>query len=166
MKIYRALLFILSLLFFSTGLKASHTYGGELSWECLPNGKYQFNMTFYRDCTGIPWAYHDESIEIVGSPLPTDGNGTMVSSILLKPDSALWTAQNFGDFAPTCTGQYGSPFKCSDGGPNANGIVQRFFLSIRSYYFRWYPSNNRLDVFLGKCLLQTRWLGKCIYQWC
>ena len=33
--------------------RATHIMGGEITWECLSNGQYQFNMKIYRDCNGI-----------------------------------------------------------------------------------------------------------------
>ncbi len=33
--------------------QASHLLGGEIYWECTPNGQYIFTLVLYRDCTGI-----------------------------------------------------------------------------------------------------------------
>ena len=33
--------------------KATHLMGGEITWECRPNGKYRFTLVLYRDCGGI-----------------------------------------------------------------------------------------------------------------
>lgn len=35
-------------------MSASHLLGGEIWWDCLPNGKYVFYLRLFRDCTGIP----------------------------------------------------------------------------------------------------------------
>ena len=123
----RLLLFLIIITSFQTASYASHTYGGEIGWNCLPNGKYQFYMSFFRDCTGIPWTFQEETIGIVGSPLPKDATGATISSILMKPDSVRWKDENDGDAAPKCTDQYGSPLRCADGNPKANGIIQEFF---------------------------------------
>lgn len=32
---------------------ADHFAGGEITWECLPNGNYRFIVRFYRDCAGV-----------------------------------------------------------------------------------------------------------------
>jgi hypothetical protein len=29
---------------------ATHYMGGEITWECLPNGNYRFTMKLYREC--------------------------------------------------------------------------------------------------------------------
>ena len=42
------------LLMISFQVNASHIMGGEITWECLANGQYQFNMKVYRDCNGVP----------------------------------------------------------------------------------------------------------------
>jgi hypothetical protein len=49
---------LLCLVFFFGGfnhLKASHLLGGELSYKCLGNGLYEFEVVLYRDCSGISW---------------------------------------------------------------------------------------------------------------
>ena len=33
--------------------QATHLMGGEIIWECRPNGKYRFTLVLYRDCGGI-----------------------------------------------------------------------------------------------------------------
>ena len=74
MKMKKLLLFLyLSFLFVQ--LEGSHTLGGEISWECLSDGKYQFKMKFFRDCSGIPWTFQEETIEIFGNPLPKNAFG-------------------------------------------------------------------------------------------
>jgi hypothetical protein len=30
--------------------------GGEITWECLPNGNYRFIMKLYRECDGINYS--------------------------------------------------------------------------------------------------------------
>ncbi|MCB0794867.1 MAG: hypothetical protein KDB88_09030, partial [Flavobacteriales bacterium] len=34
-------------------VQASHVSGGEIVYECLGNGEYQFSLILYRDCAGI-----------------------------------------------------------------------------------------------------------------
>ena len=53
---------LILLLFLSNTSFASHLLGGEIVWECLPNGKYRFTLTIYRDCTGIPQSSTSESL--------------------------------------------------------------------------------------------------------
>jgi hypothetical protein len=54
----KRLLAIFSLLFILTALNvkpvmASHYMGGEITWECKPNGKFVFTLKYYRECGGI-----------------------------------------------------------------------------------------------------------------
>jgi hypothetical protein len=45
-------LHIILLIFLSFAFKANatHLMGGEITWVCLGNGNYQFQMKVYRDC--------------------------------------------------------------------------------------------------------------------
>ena len=36
----------------SINASATHLLGGEISWECKSNGKFQFTLVLYRDCGG------------------------------------------------------------------------------------------------------------------
>ncbi len=100
----RYLLLSLCMFFmFSNHTSATHLVGADISWKCLSNGQYQFHLTVYRDCSGIPWSFSDETIQIDGFPLPTDSGGNAISSILVSADSALWSARGMGNIAPQCT---------------------------------------------------------------
>lgn len=118
------LLLSISLLLIAQSSFASHVFGGTIYWRCLNNGQYQFFMEVYRDCTGIPWAYSEEIITIVGNRLPNGASGNPFDKIVLKPDSAKWLNFNFGDMSPSCTDQYGSSNSCDNGD---QGAVQQFF---------------------------------------
>jgi hypothetical protein len=56
---------------------ATHLMGGEITWECLPNGQFQFTMKAYRDCnSGVITIDVSNGLEVfnyptVGSPLFT-----------------------------------------------------------------------------------------------
>ncbi len=55
MKLKLCALFItLGLLMLSHVSFANHLIGGEITYECLGNGKFIFRLKFYRDCNGIP----------------------------------------------------------------------------------------------------------------
>lgn len=124
MKCLRLLLIFSFFLATLNDLQATHSQGGEIGWKCLNNGKYVFYMTFYRDCAGIQYTYQDETLDIVGSPLPTDGAGNTISTILMKADTLLWKDKNEGETAPSCTAQYGSEYSCSDAD---DGVLQAFY---------------------------------------
>ncbi|MDX5427538.1 MAG: hypothetical protein LPK79_05475, partial [Bacteroidota bacterium] len=46
-------LLIIAILGLSFSSQASHLLGGEITWECLPNGQFRFYLTLFRDCSGI-----------------------------------------------------------------------------------------------------------------
>ncbi len=47
-KWFRLIVFFLSMFVFSS--KASHLVGGDLSYRCLGNGRYEVSLSIYRDC--------------------------------------------------------------------------------------------------------------------
>lgn len=123
-------LLLLSLLFaflIPTSLKASHMLGGEITWQCLSNGKYVFYAKVYRDCTGINFPFNNKNLEIVGAILPRDASNNIISSIILKPDSNAWISNNFGDISPAPTSPVCASnnqiITCANGDP---GAVQEF----------------------------------------
>ena len=104
--------------------KASHIVGGEIGWDCLGNGQFRFYMVVYRDCTGIPFGYNNETLFIDGSTYPKTVTGSQITQIILKPDSNRWLNERSGDTSPECTNQYGAPNTC----PNRDqGSMQQFF---------------------------------------
>lgn len=119
-------LLILSIILFTliNLSRASHNLGGELYWTCLPTGKYVFHLTQYRDCSGIPLNYIDETIEIIASSLPRNDAGILFNKIILKPDSTKWVAENNGEISLNCSNQYGTPLTCDD---KDQEVVQQFF---------------------------------------
>ncbi|MEQ8624704.1 MAG: T9SS type A sorting domain-containing protein [Vicingaceae bacterium] len=117
---------LLSLILFSLikTSKASHILGGEMGWTCLPTGKYIFHMTVYRDCTGIPFIYENETIIIEGTPLPKGLAGNAFDKITIKPDSLRWNTENNGDISPKCSDLYDNGYSCAN---SDRGSVQQFF---------------------------------------
>ncbi|HRF16045.1 MAG TPA: hypothetical protein PKV02_10485 [Bacteroidia bacterium] len=85
--------------FFTWDVKASHLFGGEITWICIKSGpdigKFQFTLKVYRDCNGIPFS-PPSAIQVYGNPL--------VTSI---PINAALTAVN--DLSPT-----GCGFTCAN----------------------------------------------------
>ena len=120
----KKLLYLLSFVLLPFISNASHLLGGEITWTCLPNGQYIFSMTVYRDCSGISWNFQNETIDILGNPLPTNGiNGPAISSITIKPDRIRLANSNNGDLSPSCTPVVDSSFSCAN---YDNGSVQMF----------------------------------------
>ncbi len=65
-QISKTVLLISLFFLFSTSLKASHYMGGEITWECLSNGKFVFYLKAYRECAGI--AYGNQQSIYSNSP--------------------------------------------------------------------------------------------------
>ena len=53
---------LLLALVFSSQLSATHLQGGEITWKCQSNGKYQFTLVLYRDCGGVTLSTTPQSI--------------------------------------------------------------------------------------------------------
>lgn len=49
-KLLTIAIFILALSPLSLKLQATHYMGGEITWECMSNGRYRFILTAYREC--------------------------------------------------------------------------------------------------------------------
>ncbi|MCC6459519.1 MAG: gliding motility-associated C-terminal domain-containing protein [Saprospiraceae bacterium] len=80
----------LFLVFGITGtLQATHIVGGELTYKCLGNNRYEFTLTVYRDCyTGQPWFDDPASIGVY------DANWNLV-----KDERVYWDS-NSNDTLP------------------------------------------------------------------
>ena len=53
-RLYKIALLFTCLLIFNNA-KATHMMGGDITYECISNGKYKFVIKVYRDCRGIPF---------------------------------------------------------------------------------------------------------------
>ncbi len=60
--IKKSILIIITLLSITYSVNATHYMGGEITWECLSNGRYRFIMKLYRECAGINF----NSVEVMG----------------------------------------------------------------------------------------------------
>ncbi len=99
----KKLLLLISILFcFQFQSKASHIFGGEISWECLSNGKYVFYMSFYRECTGIPVYPGIWKVRIFGNPLPRNSQGNAFLEFPLYLDTATYFNGNGQEITPNC----------------------------------------------------------------
>ena len=59
MRSYYYLLFLCLALAWSPSVSATHLAAGDLTYQCLGNGQYEFTLRLFRDCNGIPltrWA--------------------------------------------------------------------------------------------------------------
>lgn len=104
------------MLLFAVDAKATHLMGGEITWRCLGNGNFIFQMKVYRDCTtGVP----------VGPTSLRVHNHPTVTSIALSQVS-------FSDISPQCNGA-GPTYNC------ANQVAGN--TAVEEYIFESNPVN-------------------------
>lgn len=61
------LLTTLCALLLVTDVFSSHYMGGEITWQCLPNGRFRFVMKLYRECNGVTFGA-TETINVFNCP--------------------------------------------------------------------------------------------------
>ena len=71
--------------FITKEVKASHLVGAEITWDCLGNGAYQFELTVYRDCNGFDVSTNPQTIEVWGHPDVSSISAAFVERIDLSP---------------------------------------------------------------------------------
>lgn len=117
-------LFILFLLGFLPEVFSSHYMGGEIIWECLPNGNYRFIMRVYREC-GSTVTFSDPETLNTNAPC---GAITM----------HLWPNAMAGktDMSPVCNSNPTFPHvSCATtvGTSNAGGVEEWLYTTDQSY---------------------------------
>lgn len=60
----RYVIFLVFALLCSINARASHIMGGNISYECLGNGNYVFQLVFYRDCNGAQVNTNSQTIRV------------------------------------------------------------------------------------------------------
>lgn len=88
----------------STLSYGSHLLGGEITWECLANGKYIFTMTLYKECG-------------------QGAIGLQTSYTISGPVSIPVTQQQVKEISPVCLG--GGSISCGTS-PSGEGAVERY----------------------------------------
>lgn len=101
--------FCLFILFFSWQAKASHAMGGEITYKCVGNNKFVFELIFYRDCNGAEVNITSENLRVWNHPTLTSINVPFVSR---------------EDISPRCSPVTNSPpmLSCGTGSAGGNGI--------------------------------------------
>jgi gliding motility-associated-like protein len=72
-----SLLFITFNLFLSVNLSASHGAGGEITYRCLGDNRYEFTLTFYKDCGPSAYAHITFNAPIIGLNLLPEGDPSL-----------------------------------------------------------------------------------------
>ncbi|MBI1316280.1 hypothetical protein GC167_05395 [bacterium] len=124
-KIFSAFLLLLS----SISARASHLYGGELWWDCLPNGQMVFKMRLYRDCNGITLNSPTETLTIRNYP---NGFSTTTTVAMFLINST--------DLSPACTSFPGAlQLDCGNmnvfSGGNGLGAIQENYYESQPFSF-------------------------------
>ncbi|HRS07680.1 MAG TPA: PKD domain-containing protein [Bacteroidia bacterium] len=116
---------ILALLIFCTlstlNVKASHLFGGEITWICIKSGpdigKFQFTLKVYRDCNGVIFT-PPSAIQVYGNPL--------VTSIPINAALTVIT-----DLSPA-----GCGFSCAN---PSDGATQEFIMKTNPVFLNGTP---------------------------
>lgn len=134
MKKLHLFVFFLGTLLIASEANATHLLGGEITWRCIPGtGQFRFYMELYRNCQtpsggqAASWQFNTETLTISGSSRPRRANGSTISGIQMKPDSARWNNENQGVITPDCNVN-GPKLGCG-GGANGFGIQRFFYIS-------------------------------------
>lgn len=93
--------------------EASHIMGGSITYECMGNGDYVFQLVFYRDCNGAQVNTNSQTLKVWNHPTLTSITVPYVSTEDISPEGT----QTSG--GPQC-------FNCTT--PNGNigiGSIQR-----------------------------------------
>ena len=111
--LYKKIAFIL-LLLTSLAFKSSatHLMGGEITWVCLGNGNYQFQMKVYRDCITAVYITNAGPISLRVHNHPS------ITSIPMNIIDST-------DISPQCNGS-GPSYNCAS--PNGNTAVKEYIL--------------------------------------
>jgi hypothetical protein len=88
---------LITLLFFSTALLASHASGGEITWRVDSNQNFIFKVKLYRDCNGVPGP---DSLSLLSNSPSTSIVCYKVGSVDLSPT---------GPGCPTCGNPQNNP---------------------------------------------------------
>ena len=78
------LLIVTILLFLSSSVFATHLVGGEITWECLGNGQFQFQLKLFRDCSGQS-PNNSEQLKVFNHPSISQIQVDLVQSNDLSP---------------------------------------------------------------------------------
>lgn len=106
---------------------ATHYMGGEITWQCLPNGNYRFIMTLYREC------YTSNG----GSAATFGATETMYTTVPGVP-SITMTRISLTDMSPVCnTNPLFTPkIFCpgmSNGAANMGALQENYYTSDAAY---------------------------------
>lgn len=116
----KTLLLLITILLLFNPLKslASHYMGGEITWQCTPQGNFKFIMKVYRECAGIDY----------GATVQLQSNAPGFASINMSRISIT-------DMSPVCSCPGGPFLICSTHGgiSNTGRVQEHIYTSDISY---------------------------------
>ncbi|MFC2101083.1 gliding motility-associated C-terminal domain-containing protein [Bacteroidota bacterium] len=120
--IKRLFLLFIILLMLPFESEASHYMGGEITWECLANGRYRFHLRYYRECAGIN--YSNTLSLTSNSPA---GN----ISMSLHPNSTAGKT----DISPVCNSNPAFPhITCATVTSSNQGAIEEWYYTSDAAY--------------------------------
>ena len=127
---------LFSFLFPVKNMQASHYMGGEITWECLSNGKYIFTLKAYRECAGITYA----STQTLNSNSPA---GSISLSLVTG-----WPK----DISPTCNNNPSFPHITCAGATQSNqGAVAEYIWKSGQIMLNGVPPATGWMFYWGSC---------------
>jgi hypothetical protein len=123
----KKILFVCIYLFLALNISATHYMGGEISWECLPNGNYKFTLKLYREC-----------YTSLGGNAATFGNTETLYTTVPGLFSITMTRVSLEDISPVCNADpaFQPKIFCpgmSSGAANMGAIQENVYTSDASY---------------------------------
>lgn len=126
-------------------LKATHMMGGDMSYQCLGNGKYKITAKIYRDCRGI--AFNSPDFGVFGGT--NGGNGCGDYKIAI-------TRTGIKDVTPRCS-TASSPCTPTNSNFSGEGIEEHTYEVTVD--FNTSPLNNFINK--SSCCEVTFYIGQC-----
>jgi len=131
MKLRKILPFLalsLSLILGPKLAKATHIMGGEITWQCQPNGQYVFTLKVYRDCNGVNFNTNGHALEVHN--YPAVGAITQIPLTFFSVD----------DITPACEGSPCATLTPAD--PDIPGAIEEYVLVSNPVTLNGVPGAN------------------------
>lgn len=137
---FRMVAIIFALMFSTEQSRADHNAGGELTWECLSNGKFKFTLRLYRFCEGIN----------LGSSATVQSNSPVTSFSL--------TRTVVQDISPKC---FDSTLWMDCYGTNSDYTIEESIYVSGDIQLSGVPSSTGWDFYWSSCCRPS----PAIYNW-
>jgi hypothetical protein len=143
-SLHSAILFLIfGLMFLTSPVQSSHYIGGEIRWECMPNGNYRFIMKLYREC-GSYFLYNNQEFIVTNAPCGTIAMNAYPDLQTFKTDISPVCNANPAYSHITCQSTYGTSYA---GGQEQwyytsdlafpDGVVLNGVPPVTGWYFGW-----------------------------